>query len=155
MLDELQRLRRKQYDNSVAGNGYFISKTHKDGNGKYAPLKVDRVRNRIRDMFKRHNISYQKAKEDGGEAENQPKDGGTVRICAHYIRGHVESVCYRLAEDPSITTAFPSNAMIANAGHQVPTFHQSYSRPMIPRQMQSFKNHRNSSELPKEEAQLV
>ena len=57
MLDELQRLRRKQYNNSVAGNGFFISKTHKDGNGKYAPLKVERVRNRIRDMFKRHNIS--------------------------------------------------------------------------------------------------
>ena len=103
----------------------------------------------------RHNITYQKAKEAGGETETQPKDGNKIRVCAHYIRGHVESVCYRLAEDPNITTSFPSNAMIANAGHQVPTFHKSYSKPMVPRQMQSFKNHRHSSDLSKEEAQLV
>ena len=122
---------------------------------KSAPIKEDRMRNRIRDLFSRHNITYQKAKEDGGENESGATAGGKVRVCAHYTRGHVESVCYRLAEDPNVTTAFPSNAMIANAGHQVPTFHKSYSRPMVQRQVQAFKNHRNSSDLSKEEAQLV
>ena len=124
---------------------------------RYASVSVDKelLDAKVADLFARHNITYQKAKEDGGENESGATAGGKVRVCAHYIRGHVESVCYRLAEDPNVTTAFPSNAMIANAGHQVPTFHKSYSRPMVQRQVQAFKDHKNSSDLSKEEAQLM
>ena len=105
------------------------------------------------ELFKRHDIYMQKDKEDGGETESL--SGDRIRVCGHYIRGHVESVCFRLANDPTITVAFQANAMIANAGHEEDTFHARYSRPMVPRQTASFKKHRNSSKLSKEEAQLT
>ena len=94
----------------------------------------------------------QKDKEEGGESEPTT---GTVRVCGHYIRGHVESVCHQLAEDPDIRTSFPSNAMVANAGHSIETFDKHYSRPMIPRQKRAFKNHPRSALLSKEEVQLL
>ena len=42
------------------------------------------MRNRIRDLFNKHNITYQKQKEDGGENENTGKSG-KVTVCAHTI----------------------------------------------------------------------
>ena len=69
--------------------------------------------------------------------------------------GHVESVCFCLANDPSVEVSFPANAMINNAGHKEDTFHQGYSRPILPRQATTAKKHRNIGQLSKEEVQLT
>ena len=91
--------------------------------------------------------------EDGGE--NEPAHATKTKVSGHYIRGHVESVCFCLANDPSVEVSFPANAMINNAGHKEDTFHQRYSRPILPRQATTAKKHRNIGQLSKEEVQLT
>ena len=59
--------------------------------------------------------------------ENEPAHATKIKVSGHYIRGHVESVCSCLANDPSVEVSFPANAMIDNAGHKEDTFHQRYS----------------------------
>ena len=84
-----------------------------------------------------------------------PAHATKIKVSGHYIRGHVESVCYCLANDSSVEVSFPANAMIDNAGHQEATFHQRYSRPILPRQSTAAKKHRNIATLSKEEVQLA
>ena len=154
MLDLLHRKLGKQYGESELGKGYFISRTWKTENKKfYRPLGEDRIRKRMSELFKRHGFTMNKNAEEGGETE--PKHASKIKVSGHYIRGHVESVCFCLANDPSVDVSFPANAMIDNAGHKEATFHQSYSRPILPRQSTTAKKHRNIKTLSKEEVQLT
>ena len=143
-LQQLQDKMSDKYRRSPSGHT-FISATVEDS-AIPRMLGSQRLQNMLRDRFQKFDITMIKNENPGGT------EGGSAQIRGHYIRGHVESVVYQLAN--KMQMGFSPMDMVYQAGHSESTFETSYSRPLVPRQEAAVRSHPRRGELSIEEVQL-
>ena len=143
-LQQLQDRMSDKYRRSPSGHT-FISATIEDS-AIPRRLGSQRLQNMLRDRFLKFDIKMIKNENPGGTED------GSAEIRGHYIRGHVESVVFQLAN--KMQMGFSPMDMVYQAGHSESTFESSYSRPLVPRQELAVRSHPRRGELSIEEVQL-
>ena len=83
----------------------------------------------------------------------EAKSPGKETLSAHFLRGHAGSLAYTLHVKES--AVWSAALHLDQARHTDVAFHNNYSRGIVERIRQAFRNHKRKTELRFEEALIL
>ena len=113
--------------------------------GSLQPLQKGTLRNLVMSYAEKGGLKMNKNEED--------KSPEKEKLSAHFLRGHAGSLAYTLHVKES--AVWSAALHLDRARHTDVAFHNNYSRGIVERIRQAFRNHKRKTELRFEEALIL